>query len=293
MRKFDVMFDQGEPAAVEDAAYEPYGRLGFPPAPEDRPWIYSNFVQSLDGIVSFKGRHAAGSDISRSQEDRWLMDLLRAHADAVLVGVNTLLDETELGPRQRGPVFRIMNDDLRRLRQRLGKRREMNIIVTGAAALDLSAYRLFDGELVDAVVVTTQTGAQRLAEKRSHPHVRVLAAGEDKFVDLSLMAKVLRRELGIAYLLCEGGPTLYGYLSRAGLVDEKFLTVSPVEVGQLAPAEQEKSAADERNPSLYRPTTFHAPGFTAETAPWWRWMSCRRVEDHQFSRYRRNRASGF
>jgi riboflavin biosynthesis pyrimidine reductase len=292
MRKFDVMFDQGEPAAVEDAAYEPYGHLGFPPAPEDRPWIYANFVQSLDGIVSFKGRHAAGSDISRSQEDRWLMDLLRAHADAVLIGVNTLLDETELGARQRGPVFRIMNDDLRRLRQRLGKRREMNIIVTGAAALDLSAYRLFDGELVDPVVVTTQTGARRLAEKQTHPHVRVLAAGEDKFVDLNLMAKVLRRELGIAYLLCEGGPTLYGYLSRAGLVDEKFLTVSPVEVGQLVPAEQEKSAADERNPSLYRPTTFHAPGFTADTAPWWRWMSCRRVEDHQFSRYRRKAVAG-
>jgi riboflavin biosynthesis pyrimidine reductase len=287
MRKFDVLFDDGEPSLVEDAAYQPYGKLGFPAAPAGRPWIFSNFVQSLDGIVSFKGKHAAGSDISRSEEDRWLMDLLRAHADAVLIGVNTLLDETQLGERPRGPVFRIMDPELRGLRQKLGKRREMNIFVTGSASLDLAAYRVFDDELVDAAVVTTQNGAKRLAEQRAHPHVRVIVSGEERFVDLRETAGLLRRELGITYLLCEGGPTLYGHLSRAGLVDEKFVTVSPVEVGQLAPPEQEKSVADVRNPSPYRPTTFNAPGFTFENAPWWRWMSCRRVADHQFSRYRK------
>ena len=287
MQHFEVLFDQGEPAVVEDAAYQAYGGLGLPAAPADRPWIYSNFVQSLDGIVSFKGKHAAGSDIARSPADRWLMDLLRAHADAVLVGANTLLDETELGDRARGPVFRIMDADLRRLRQKLGKRRETNIIVTGSATLDLSAFRVFDGELVDAVVVTTRTGAQRLAEKPTPAHVRVIVAGENRFVDLSAAAGLLRRELCVEHLLCEGGPTLYGYLSRAGLMDEKFVTVSPLEVGQLVPPEQEKSSADARNPSSYRPTTFHATGFTFENAPWWRWMSCRRVADHQFSRYRR------
>ena len=287
MPKFEVLFDESEPSPLEDAAYQPYGRLGFPPPPVGRPWIYSNFVQSLDGMVSFKGKHAAGADISRSPEDRWLMDLLRVHADAVLLGVNTLLDETDLGSRQRGPVFRIMEEELRRLRQRLGKRRERNIIVTGAATLDLSGYRVFDGELVDAVVITTKAGAQRLAEKQTHTHVRVIAAGDQALVDLPAAAALLRSELGVEHLLCEGGPTLYGYMARAGLVDEKFVTVSPVEVGQLSPPEQEKSAADLRNPSPYRLTTFNAPGFTFENAPWWRWMSCRRVGEHQFSRYRK------
>jgi riboflavin biosynthesis pyrimidine reductase len=287
MRKFEVLFDQGEPSPVQDAAYEPYGRLGFPPAPPGRPWIFSNFVQSLDGIVSFKGKHAAGSDISHSEEDRWLMDLLRAHADAVMIGINTLIQETMLGGRERGPVFRIMDAELRRLRQRLGKRREVNIFVTGSATLDLSAYRVFDRELVEAVVVTTKTGAQRLAEKKTPPHVRVIVSGEDKLVDLREAAGRLRRELGIEHLLCEGGPTLYGYLSRAGMVDEKFVTVSPVEIGQVVPPEQERSPADALLPSPYRPTTFCAPGFTVENAPWWNWVSCRRVGEHQFSRYRR------
>jgi 5-amino-6-(5-phosphoribosylamino)uracil reductase len=289
MRKFEVLFDYGEPSPIEDAAYSAYGSLGFPPAPAGRPWICSNFVQSLDGIVSFKGKHAAGSDISQSEEDRWLMDLLRAHADAVLLGVNTLLDETQLGNRPRGPVFRIMNEELRQLRQKLGRKREMNVIVTGSASLDLSAYRVFDGEFVDAIVVTTRTGAARLAKEASHPQVKIIVAGDDKFVDLGAAVAALRAQLGVQHLLCEGGPTLYGYLSRAGLIDEKFLTVSPVEVGQLVPREQEPSLADQRNPSPYRPTTFNAPGFLKENAPWWRWTSCRKAGEHQFCRYRRIR----
>jgi riboflavin biosynthesis pyrimidine reductase len=287
MRKFEVLFDHGEPSPVENPAYGPYGNLGFPDPPPDRPWIYSNFVQSLDGIVSFKGKHAAGSDISHSDEDRWLMDLLRAHADAVLLGANTLIDETQLGNRERGPVFRIMSPDCRELRQRLGRGRERNIIVTGSASLDLGDYRVFDGELADAAIVTTRTGAKRLAVQQSHPHVRILTAGDDTFVNLSEMARILRRELGIRYLLCEGGPTLYGYMSKARLIDEKFVTVSPIEVGQRIPPEQEPTESEKKQGVKVRPTTFDAPGFTVETMPWWTWVSCRRIGDHQFSRYRR------
>lgn len=284
MNEFEVLFDSGEPCAIEHPAYAPYGKLGFPPAHPEKPWVYSNFVQSLDGIVSLKGQHAGGAAISQSKEDRWLMDLLRAHADAVMVGVNTLVEETEVGPRERGPVFRIMAPECMELRKVLGRRREMNIIVTGAASLDLADYRVFDGDLVNAVVVTTRAGAARLAAKKTHPHVRVLVSGEDKFVDLSEVARMLRAQLGIEHLLCEGGPTLYGYMAKAGLIDEKFVTVSPVEVGQLVPPDQE-GAANEDSP--VRPTTFYAPGFLAGQESHWRWVSCRRVGSHQFSRYRK------
>jgi riboflavin biosynthesis pyrimidine reductase len=41
----------------------------------------------------------------------------------------------------------------------------------------------------------------------------------------------LRRDHGVRSLLCEGGPILFGSLLRAGLVDELFLTISPVLVG--------------------------------------------------------------
>ncbi len=146
---FDILFDDAEPSSLADPAYDIYGPLGFPAPPDERPWVFSNFVQSLDGIVSLKGEHATGADISQSTEDRWLMDLLRAHADAVLIGVGTLKDETQLGQRSRGPVFRIMDNELRQLRHRLGRGREMNIFVTGAASLELADYAVFDGDKVD------------------------------------------------------------------------------------------------------------------------------------------------
>ncbi len=288
MQKFEVLFDCGEPSPIDDPAYLPYGALGFPPPPAERPWIFSNFVQTLDGIVSLGGRHASGADISQSEEDRWLMDLLRAHADAVLLGVNTLIEEAHVGPRERGPVFRIMAPELRELRRKLDRGREMNIFVTGSALLDLTSFRVFDGRDVDPVILTTRDGAERLspmAEQR--PQVRILVAGEDKLVNLNLAVRLLHRELGIRYLLCEGGPTLYGELARAGLIDEKFVTISPVEVGQVIPPQQERTDFEQLRESYLRPTTFSGVGFTKTEAPWWTWVSCRRVGNHQFSRYRR------
>lgn len=287
MRKFEILFDRAEPSPVSDPAYELYGNLGFPEPPVDRPWTCANFVQSIDGIASFKGKHATGGDISRSEEDAWLMQLLRAHADALIMGVGTLLEETRTLPHLnegRGSVYRVEDAGLRQLRRKLGRAREKVIFVTASAWIDPSLFRVFDGDEVDAYILTTATGASRLSGKK----VSLLVVNDaEGGIDLKHAMQILRSELGINYLLCEGGPTLYGNMSRAGLIDEKFLTISPVEIGLIIPAEQEPSQSEKSHPPRQRPTTFTAPGFTPENAPWWRWMSCRRVGDHDFKRYRR------
>ena len=217
------------------------------------------------------------------------MDLLRAHADAVLIGVNTLLDETNLrGKEKRGPVFRIMEQALRDLRRKLGRAREKNIFVTGSGNIDLSEYRCFDCEHVDPIVVTTKAGASRLEQSSRNSDVRIVVAGEGSAVDLPRMVELLHRDFGIHYLLCEGGPTLYGSMSRAGLIDEKFLTIAPIEVGQFVPDEQPRTPEELANPkfSTVRPTVFFGPGFVKESASRWKWISSRRTGDHEFNRYR-------
>jgi len=288
IRPFEVLFDHAEPSPLADEAYAPYGNFGFPSPPAERPWIYSNFVQSLDGITTLLGEHGSGGEISQSREDRWLMDLLRAHADAILTGMHTLLEEQRLrGPSSRGIVFQVADPKLRELRQRLGKGRERNIFVTRAVNLDLSQFKVFDGDVVDAAIVTSPAGAARLRAQSSHPHVAIVAGGDGETLDLPAAIGKLRGELGVEYLLCEGGPTLYGTLARADLVDEKFMTVSPVEVGQLVPPEQARIAGE---PSpLLRPTVFGGPGFTRENMTRWTWLSGRKAGDHQFNRYRRKR----
>jgi len=288
---FEVLFDHGEPSPFADEAYAPYGNFGFPAPPAGRPWIYSNFVQSLDGIVTLLGKHGSGGEISQSREDRWLMDLLRAHADGLLMGMNTLLEEQRnRGPESRGIVFQVADPKLRELRTRLGKGRERNIFVTRAVDLELSRYKVFDGDVVDAAVLTSPAGAARLRLQAGHEHVAIVSAGDGEAFDLPLAIRKLRAEMGVEYLLCEGGPTLYGSLARADLVDEKFMTVSPVEVGQAVPPEQERIASEQNIPTLLRPTVFGGPGFTRENITHWTWMSCRKAGDHQFNRYRRKRS---
>ena len=54
---FEVLFDTSEPNNALPAGLLRFaGNLGFPDPPPDRPWVYANFVQSLDGMVTFGGK---------------------------------------------------------------------------------------------------------------------------------------------------------------------------------------------------------------------------------------------
>lgn len=289
MRDFEILFDHGERSELLDPVFARYGRLGFPSVPVVRPWIYANFVQSIDGVVSFLGMDASGQDISQSEEDRWLMDLLRAHADAVLLGIGTLQLETSLcRPRERGPVFRIADESMHPLRTKLHRGPEKNIFVTGVSIFNLEDYAVFDGERVDPYIITTRIGEERLRPQlEARPWVKVIVAGEREVVDLGAAMELLRQEHGIKHLLCEGGPTLYGNMLRAGLIDEMFLTVSPLVVGQQIPPEQEMREG-ERFRS--RPGLLGGAGFMKAETQRWNWMSCRKAGDHQFHRYRVKKA---
>ncbi|HEY3928128.1 MAG TPA: dihydrofolate reductase family protein [Candidatus Koribacter sp.] len=288
LQPFEIFFDRGENAPFEHGAFSRYGQLGFPQPPPDRPWIYSNFVQSLDGITSLLGRHFAGGDISQSLDDRWLMDLLRAHAGAILTGATTLLDERNArGADSRGIVFRVVDPEIQDLRSKLALGQERNIIVTGHGNIPWRDLKLFDGSQVEPGIVTTELGAKNLGALPSH--VLLIVAGPGPLIDFPVAMRKLRAEASIQRILCEGGPTLYGSLARADLIDEKFVTVSPVETGQLVPPEQERLAS-ESGPVLLRPTTFGGPGFTKEKTTWWDWISSRKLGNHEFNRYRRRRA---
>jgi riboflavin biosynthesis pyrimidine reductase len=279
MRDFQVLFDHGEPSELQDQTMAIYGNLGFPPPVAGKPWIYANFVQTLDGIVSLLGDEASGADISGSPEDRWLMDLLRAHADAVILGMGTLREEQRLGrPRARGPVFRIVDPALQQLRAKLHRGRERNVLVTAHADFQMSDYAVFDGDQVDVTVLTTEDSARKL-EAQNNPAVDILALAPapnapSGGVDLRQAVAALERRHGIRYLLCEGGPSLYTALLTAGLIDEHFVTISPIQVGRMSPDGP-------------RPSMLPGVGFTQKDAIPWHWLSCRKVGDHQFHRFRR------
>lgn len=278
--RFEVLFDHSEINPHFSSELRQFvGNLGFPDAPASRPWIFANFVQTIDGMTTFGGDHPGGEWVSRSLHDRWMMDLLRAHADALICGARSLELESRYGRISGGPVYRIVDADLLRFRaEALQRKKLINIIVSGSGKLRPDQYRLFHSEHVEGWVATTPAGAEKLRDARD---VRLLVSGEQDRMDWHDLVSQLHN-LGIRHLLCEGGPALYGSMMRERMIDEKFLTISPQEIGADAPEHPENRAGE----SAARLTSFTGPGFLPDSAQWYRLMSCRRAGDHLFLRYR-------
>jgi riboflavin biosynthesis pyrimidine reductase len=259
---------------------ERYGPFGFPaPADARRPYITSNFVMGLDGRASFrelKGRND-GKTVSRSREDGWLMDFLRAHHDAQLVGASTLREEPN--PEGRGWDYGIDDEELRTYRQdTLGLGRQKVLVLSGSGNIDVT-LRLFSSPRVEPWIITAREGQENLRSQLKklgcEETIKILSVGEGTRVDLAAAAQLLRQEHGIRTLLCEGGPTLYGELLKHQLIDEDFRTMSLQVLGEST------------KPGIDRPTAYGRVSYTPKTAPWFRMISLHyALPHHAFFRLR-------
>src|ERR1700692_326464 len=115
-----------------------YGNFRMP-VPRSRPQVFSNFVTTLDGVVSLQSKgHAGGGDISGfSAQDRMVMGLLRAVADVIVVGSGTFgADPRHVWtPAAICPELAI---DYQRLRDAMMKRSPaLNVIVSAGGNIDL------------------------------------------------------------------------------------------------------------------------------------------------------------
>jgi riboflavin biosynthesis pyrimidine reductase len=115
------------------------------------------------------------------------------------------------------------SDELRDKRRGEGLEADpLAVVVSGR--LDLAADLPLLQEPEQRVAIAT--GADTRIEGTTSP-IDYLETGDD----LPLLMTRLREDYGIRSILCEGGPTLNAHLLAAGLVDELFLTLSPMLVG--------------------------------------------------------------
>lgn len=253
-----------------------YGRFGFPALPARRSYCSSNFVQTLDGIVSYRdlpGRGTAREISGGSAEDRWVAQLLHAHHDALLLGAGTLREEP--GRDGRGYDYGRLAPLWRAYRRRvLGRERSLVIILTASGDLDLGA-RLFAAPATETWILTTEAGARRLQRQAAPPvPPRIVALGRGLLAPVELLRWL--RGQGVRRVLCESGPTLYAQFFAAGLVDEEFRTIA-LQVAGVAPP-----------PAPARPTAYDQLSFRPESAPWERVISVHVAPPHHiFLRLRR------
>jgi riboflavin biosynthesis pyrimidine reductase len=178
------------------------------------PWLRVNFVSSIDGAVTIDGKSGGlGGDA-----DHRVFYILRTLCDVVVVASGTVKAE--------GYGAMILDEAAVEARVSSGLKPQPTFaIVSGSLDLDPKSD-VFARAPVRPIIFTIQ----------SAPANAVLAKVADivvcgaTSVDPAAMIRALA-ERGLSRIHCEGGPSLFGSLLSADVVDELCLTVSPLLVG--------------------------------------------------------------
>jgi riboflavin biosynthesis pyrimidine reductase len=266
----EQIFDaaDGEELPLGDEIERLYGHLAFPKA-RRRPYVVANFVQSLDGVAALGIPNTSGGQISgQNEHDRMVMGLLRAVAGAVVVGAGTARSV----PKHlwtSGYIYPVLEREYGELRNKLGLAElPLNVIVTARGEIDAS-QRVFQGD-VPVLVLTTEEGAERLARDGSVDPSRVRAVTASGKVSAGAILEATHEAGDPKFVLLEGGPHLMADFFEEGLVDEIFLTVSPLLAG--------RDGHD-------RPGIVAGQEFAPDAALWGELVSAKRAESHLLLRY--------
>lgn len=197
----------------------------------DEPCLFANFVETVDGVVAIPDLPRSNALIAAGSEaDRFVMALLRASADAILVGSGTMRASPN-GTWRPDRAYPPAADAFAELRRRRGRPASPTVaFVTAGGSFDPGHPALEQ----HAIVLTTERAAARLRETVPAAS-EVVAVNDGDEVDLQ-QAVARLHERGHSLLLSEGGPTLFASLLESGLVRELFLTISPLLAGRDADA---------------------------------------------------------
>ncbi len=197
-----------EGVAAESVLARFHGSL----ARTNTPWTVCKWAMSIDGRIA--PARGAGGAVSGTKARR-LTHHWRAHADAVAVGVGTVLADDPLLtcrlegglPNGRAPAKRVVFDPA------------LRTPVDGRLVLDATSSPVWILGLGDA------PAERRDALEAAGCRVFEIPGAADE-LDLAAALAVLR-EHGVQRLLVEGGARIHGAFFRAGLVDQVAAFVAP------------------------------------------------------------------
>ncbi len=191
-----------------------------------------------------------------------MLGLLRACCDVLVIGSGTLAasPRSVWTPEQAYPPAA---EAFAALRERLGRPPVPPVaVVSGSGRIDPDHPAFAAG----ALVLTTDAGAERLAGRLAGD--AVVALGE-RLDPADAVAALHDRGLGL--VLSEGGPRTIAPFLAAGVVDELFLTVSPLLAGRV-PGEERLALVEGAD---------LVPGGPLAA----RLLGLRRADNHLFLRY--------
>ena len=175
------------------------------------------------------------------------MGLLRAAADAVIVGAGALAAD----PRHVWTAQAIcpeLASEYDKLAYKLGKHGPpLNVLVSASGNVNLR-LPVFAGGIVQTLILTTAGGSKRLLKQKVPSSVQILTLpARGSKIPSAAMLDALDRVKAGKRVLVEGGPTLLAAFYKSRLLDEQFVTLAPQIAGR---------DIDDGRPSLVMGETF-------------------------------------
>lgn len=202
--------DVATAARLQNQPFRKHARTGLP-------------LVSLKMALSLDGRAATAAGDSRwisGEQSRALVHRWRAEADAIAVGIGTVLaDDPLLTARSEGV-----------------RRQPLRVVFDSAARLPLDSQLLRTVEQAPLLVIASpQAERARLAALEAAGALVAIAGGATRAEGVGAALADLGRR-GVTSLLLEGGPTLAGTFAAVGEIDEMRLFLAPIVVGGGPPA---------------------------------------------------------
>jgi riboflavin biosynthesis pyrimidine reductase len=236
------------------------------------PYLFGNFVTTLDGVVALGGPGADGGGLISgfNKHDRMIMGLLRAVADAVIVGAGTLRSVPKhfWTAQHIYPALSLLYEELRGT---LGKSEPpLHVFVTARGELDPN-LPVFQSGSVPVLIVTTPAGAERLHKSGLPAAVQIVAGSNEQSVSAQAVLQAIAQVHQSNLILVEGGPQLMGDFFAEKCLNELFLTLAPQIAGRDGTSE--------------RPGLVSGVRFAPEQPLWGELVSLKRGGSHLFLRY--------
>lgn len=204
-----------------------------------RPHVFVNLAMSADGKLSTIERRQVR--ISGDADFR-RVDLIKSQADAIMVGIGTVLADD--------PSLTVKDATLKKRRTDGGRdENPVRIVIDSRARTPEDADILHKGPGRRIIAVSASADPAKTARLSEYADIQV-CGGEQ--VDLSAFLDYLGT-LGIRSLMVEGGGTLVWSLFAGGLVDELYTCVGNVIIGGAdapTPADGEGFTNEAHFPSL-------------------------------------------
>ncbi|MDX1698522.1 MAG: dihydrofolate reductase family protein, partial [Thiohalobacterales bacterium] len=195
---------------------------------DDHPFVYTNFITSLDGRIAITGEDRSTHQVPLSitnLRDWRLYQELAGQAD-ILVTSGRYFRQSEAGEAQ--DILPVGNQpdyaDIREWRQAQGLRSQPDIAIM-SGSLDIPLETLEPYRQRRIIVVTGSEADPARVQRLEKAGIRLMIAGDDRRVDGRQMIDQLA-SAGYRSIYAIAGPEVFHTLLAGGTIDRLYLTLA-------------------------------------------------------------------